>query len=124
MSEIDPGELTKLPRVWLTRRQASLVAGTYILDREGGAAVRAIARLPKQFPMRIAAAGGTVDDLRLILGSKTELRLGEATDIRLKLEVAGVVLGHLSTAERSELSYLDVSLPTRVVAGTNSQVEG
>ncbi|MFN8188206.1 MAG: FtsQ-type POTRA domain-containing protein [Gaiellales bacterium] len=123
MGEIEQGDLTKLPRVWLTQQEASLSEGAYILDREGGAAVRAIARLPKQFPMRIAAARGTIDDLRLVLGSKTELRLGEATDIRLKLEVAAVVLRHLSATERSELAYLDVSLPTRVVAGSNSQVE-
>lgn len=120
--EIEPGELTRLPRVWLTGAQHSLVPGAYVLDDEGGAAIRAIARIPEGFPARIEAATGTVDDLRLTIGGNTELRLGEAADIRLKLEVAALVLRHLSAAERKQLLYLDVSVPTRVVARENFQV--
>ena len=50
-----------------------------------------------------------------------ELRLGEPTDIRLKLAVARRALRRLPTGTR----YLDVSVPGRPVAGATlkSQVE-
>ena len=75
------------------------------------------------FPGRVAAARGTPDDLVLVLGTKTELRLGDAAELRLKLAVAATVLRDLSQSERRSLEYLDVSLPTRAVVLPRSQVE-
>jgi hypothetical protein len=74
-------------------------------------------------PGRVEAARGTPDDLVIVLGTKTELRLGEASELRLKLAVAATVLGALSPDERRELAYLDVSLPTRPVGTEKPQVE-
>ena len=119
---LEPGALVNLPRVWLGPN-AKLGAGAYLLPDEGGAAVEALARLPMGFPGRVAAARGTPDDLVLVLGTKTELRLGEAAELRLKLDVAATVLRDLSQNERRSLEYLDVSLPTRAVALPRSQVE-
>jgi hypothetical protein len=100
-----------------------LSPGTTVLPEEGGAAIEAVARIPAGFPVRVEAAGGTPDDLRLILGNEMEIRVGDTADLRLKLEVAGVVLRTLDVTEREGLAYLDVSVPTRVVAGQKSQVE-
>jgi hypothetical protein len=53
------------------------------------------------------------------LGSGLELRLGEASDVRLKLAIARRALPLLP----SDAAYLDVSVPGRPVAGpTNTQV--
>ena len=54
-----------------------------------------------------------------MLGTGTELRLGDSGDIRLKLSIAKQILPNANGA-----SYLDVSVPERPVAGYNSQVAG
>jgi cell division septal protein FtsQ len=120
---VDRGSLERLPRLWLPRAGEELTPGTPLVDDDGAAAVRALAMLPAGFPARVAAARGTPDDLTLVLGGKTELRLGEASELRLKLEVAATVLRSLSGAERDALAYLDVSLPTRPVGADKPQVE-
>ena len=63
-----------------------------------GSSIEALARLPDDFPVEIAAARGSVDDLVLVVeDTKAELRLGEAAELRLKLAVAATVL---ETSER------------------------
>jgi len=49
-----------------------------------------------------------------------ELRLGDPTDIRLKLAILRAAMRHLPTGTL----YLDVSVPGRPVAGDNPQVSG
>jgi cell division protein FtsQ len=120
---VEPRALQRLPRVWLPAGREALAPGTYLLPDEGGALIRALARLPERFPARIEAARGTPDAVVLVLGGKTELRLGEAAELRLKLAVAATVLRSLSSSERRELAYLDVSLPTRPVGAPKPQVE-
>ena len=123
MSPIAVGEERSLPRIWLPLAVGSPAPGTFLLADEGGIAVRALARLPERFPMHVAAATGTADELALVLGSGTRLVLGDAEDLRLKLEVAARVLRSLRADERATLAYLDVSLPERPVASQNPQVE-
>ena len=80
--------------------------------------------MPKDFPVEIGAARGSMDELVLVVeDTKAELRLGEAAELRLKLAVAATVLESLGAQERRELAYLDVSLPTRPVGAYSSQVE-
>jgi cell division protein FtsQ len=118
------GSLPGLPRVWLPARVAAPAPGTYLLDDHGGALVRALARVPAEFPLDVAAARGTASDVVVVLrGSRMELRLGEAADLKLKLAVAATVLESLPDAERRALAYLDVSVPTRPVGAPNPQVE-
>jgi len=57
--------------------------------------------------------------LMLALASGQEIRLGDASDLRLKLAVAARILPLASGAH-----YLDVSVPDRSVAGFNSQLSG
>lgn len=122
MQHLEPGDLTSLPRVWLARSVQGLEAGAFVLSDQGGDAVRALARLPRPFPVPVESASGTSDAVVIVLRGKMEVRLGEAENLRLKLRVAAAVLRSLSPDERGALEYLDVSLPTRPVAMDKSQV--
>ena len=64
------------------------------------------------------------EGLTMVLRDRMELRLGNATDLALKLEVARHVLAAVR-ATGSPATYVDVSVPDRPVAGTtlDSQVE-
>jgi hypothetical protein len=106
--------------VWL-KRGIEVVVGENIrgLPRR---AVRAVAPLAsKPLPFAVTSSIATQQGLTLKLRSGLELRLGDSTDLLLKLEVARRVLPSLAGAT----GYLDVSVPERPVAGSdlNSQVE-
>ena len=61
-------------------------------------------------------------ELTFLLASGLEVRLGDLTAIRLKLAVASRILPRLLA--QGVYAYLDVSVPTRPVAGANSQPAG
>ena len=86
--------------------------------------LRVLATVDKTFPVRIRTVRLLEGSLTLVLATKTEVRLGDADDLDLKLASAASVLRALSMAELAELAYIDVSLPERPVAGTNPQVAG
>ena len=67
-----------------------------------------------RFPARVASVRTETDELSLVLHSGMELRLGDATDVRLKLAVAAKVLPLVAADTR----YVDVSVPDRPVAGS------
>jgi hypothetical protein len=56
-------------------------------------------------------------ELTLVLRSGLRIRMGEAMDVPLKLAVAGRVLRLLPDG----MAYLDVSVPDRPVAGTDTK---
>lgn len=119
VAELDRGARARLPRIWLKRNVDVRVGET--LDGPPRRAVTAVAPLvqrPLPSPVNSVLAGP--DGLTLALRSGVELRLGDATDLAVKLEVARIVLPQLGN-----LRYLDVSVPERPVAGEtlNSQVE-
>ena len=106
-----------LPRLW---EPASLrpVAGGFLAAGAGGVAARSVG-LAARFPVRVRTASFAGGQLVFRLRTGLELRLGEATDIRLKLAVARRAL-HVLPADAA---FLDVSVPGRPVAGKqNSQV--
>jgi cell division protein FtsQ len=123
MRQVNPGASSELPRVWLAPQGPEPKPGEALVVDQGGAAVAALAVVPPEFPATVRAARGTPNDVILRLGSGTELRLGTAQDLRLKLRVAATVLESLSRAAREGLAYLDVSIPTRPVGGEKSKVE-
>jgi hypothetical protein len=85
-------------------------------------AVAAVAPLAEEpLPRAVTSVLATDEGLTLVLRSGLELRLGDASDLPLKLEVARQVLRQLDGTSR----YLDVSVPERPVAADtlNSQVE-
>jgi cell division protein FtsQ len=120
VAELERGEHSALPRVWLTRA-VQVVVG----ERIRGLPLRALAAVAplveRPLPFRVTSVVATGAELTLKLRSGLELRLGGATDLLLKLEVARRVLPSLVGAQ----GYLDVSVPERPVAGETlkSQVE-
>jgi cell division protein FtsQ len=111
-----------LPRIW-AGRQASPAVGTVLGDTAGGRAARALAPLPwLRFPAHVSSVAVTRDQLTFVLRSGIQLRLGDASDLKLKLAVARRVLPKLGPVASG--AYLDVSVPERPVALTNPQVGG
>ena len=120
VAELEPGARRRLPRIWLTRGLHVAVGESLRgLPRRAVTAVAPLASEPLPFAVNTVLANGT--ELTLKLRSGLELRLGNGTDLLVKLEVARRVLPSLAGAT----GYLDVSLPERPVAGSdlNSQVE-
>ncbi len=118
LARIGVGAEPALPRIWLPAA-TQLAAGAFLPPRAGGDAARALA-VADGFPARVATASSSGGSLAFRLRSGLELRLGDATEMRLKLAVARRALAVLPAGS----AYLDVSLPGRPVAGANSQLSG
>jgi cell division protein FtsQ len=103
-----------LPRIWLPR-DAEVDLGATLAGAPGRGA-RAAALVGRELGADVRHVRSTDTELTLVLGSGRELRLGDATDLALKLAIARLVLP-LATDER----YVDVSVPTRPVAGGDDQ---
>jgi cell division protein FtsQ len=107
-----------LPRIWVPAATDVSVNATL-----GGVAAMGVAAVAPLRPLHLAVDVRQVltgdEGLTLVLGSGTELRLGDSGDLRLKLSIAKQILPLADGA-----AYLDVSVPERPVAGYNSQVEG
>jgi cell division protein FtsQ len=120
VTELPQGARPGLPRVWL-KRGVRVVVGESLrgLPRQAVTAVAPLASKPLPFAVTTVLAAKT--ELTLKLRSGLELRLGDGSDLLLKLEVARRVLPSLV----GSTGYLDVSVPERAVAGEdlNSQVE-
>ena len=108
----------RLPRIWVPRSAEIAVNST--LDGLGARGVAALAPLA---PLRVGADVREVrtgdGQLTLVLGSGTEIRLGDSGDLRLKLAIVKQLLP-VTTGAR----YLDLSVPERPVANFNPQVGG
>jgi cell division protein FtsQ len=117
---LERGARAALPRIWLKRdvevRLGETLAGP---QRRAVGAVAPLADAP--LPVAVASVVASRGELTLVLRNRVELRLGDATDLAVKLAVARVVLPQLAGSE----DYLDVSVPERPVAGStlDSQVE-
>jgi cell division protein FtsQ len=111
-----------LPRIWVAN-SGDPVPGAPLTDRFGLRAVRtlAAARLA-HFHGRVRTVRAKQGELTFLLGSGLQLRLGDLRAVRLKLAIAARVLP--SVLAHGGYAYLDVSVPERPVAGTNSQPAG
>jgi cell division septal protein FtsQ len=106
-----------LPRVWVPTT-APVAVGAILQPAHGLVAAEALA-LAARFPARVETASFSRGELTFRLRSGVELRLGQPTDLRLKLAIARRALA----VAPAGTTYLDVSLPQRPVAGTaNPQV--
>jgi hypothetical protein len=115
---LKPGTYPPLPRIWLAAEAVVTVGATV----ETGNALLVAAALPAaRLPAHVLAVrdeGNGQLVVQLLAGP--ELRLGDAGNLAVKLAVAAAILPHAADA-----SYIDVSVPTRAVAGyANSQVSG
>jgi cell division protein FtsQ len=111
VASLAKGKLAALPRIWL-RPGSPIVLGS-TLTGEPLAAVAAVAPLVERpLGARVTSVRATEEELTLVLRSGIELRLGDASDLDLKLAVARRILPALAGAG----GYLDVSVPERPVA--------
>jgi cell division protein FtsQ len=112
--EIAVGTERSYPRLWLRKDVAVRLGGT--LPASFAPATRAL-EAARDVRLSAGVKGvRTIDgELVLVLRRGPELRLGGATDLRLKLTVARRVLPLLE----HDSAYLDVSVPERPVAGTS-----
>jgi cell division protein FtsQ len=111
---------TNLPRVWIgpaTKPRVGFVAGDTGLARSAQFVAKA-SRAEPGLAKRIATVRFDDGRLTFVLRSGTELRLGSPAHLQLKLAVAARLLRVLPSAERERLGYLDLSVPTRPVAGS------
>jgi cell division protein FtsQ len=118
MRPIPPHGARPLTRIWIPKTTPVIVGG-FLPANHATAIARALA-LAARFPAHIAFAALRREGLVLRLRDGLELRLGDPTDVRLKLAIARAAMRHLPTGTL----YLDVSVPGRPVAGSNSQVSG
>jgi len=107
-----------LPRLWIPRSLQVAVGTT--LTGYPATAIRALVPLRGlRFPATVRSVESAPGRLDLRLGSGIVVRLGDASDLRLKLAVASRILPASSGA-----AYVDVTVPERAVAGYNSQPAG
>ena len=120
VGELARGARPGLPRIWL-QRTVDVRVGEPIrgVQRRAVAAVAPLVGRP--LPSAVTSVGVGRGELTLSLRSGIEVRLGDTTDLAVKLEVARRVLPQLGDLR----GYLDVSVPERPVAAEtlNSQVE-
>jgi cell division septal protein FtsQ len=119
LRRVPRGTLAGLPRVWVVRR-TSVAAGTTLADAAGGAAVRALALFEAAGIGAVARTVRTTGELTYVLRSGLEIRLGSSGASELKLAVAAAILPRVG----GDAAYLDVTVPSRPVAGDNLQPGG
>lgn len=114
------GAHPRLPRVWVPRSVAAS-AGALMSDPDARRAVLALHPLAEApLPLRVRSARATPEELTFALAGGLELRLGDESDLRLKLAVAREILPVVGGGP----CYLDVSVPERPVACENPQLGG
>ena len=118
LRHLDRRPYPRLPRIWVPQSASIGVNSTL-----GGLGAKGVAALAPLRPLRIGADVRQVrtgdGELTLVLGSGTELRLGDSGDLRLKVSIAKQLLPLAVGAQ-----YVDISVPERPVTGYNSQVGG
>jgi len=120
---VEVGTELRLPRVWVGK-DASIRLGSTVGTAEGAEAVAGLAPLAGTgFGARVLFVRVREDELTFVLRSGIELRLGDRSDLRLKLAIARRIL-RLVGADVSPGAYVDVSVPERPVVAPNPQVEG
>jgi cell division protein FtsQ len=122
--KVERGAQPRLPRVWVARRVA-VERGTIVAAPHAVRGIRAATAVaPGGLPARVRTVRVDERELTFLLASGIELRLGDESDLQLKLAVAARILPALPPPSAGGPRYLDVGVPERAVAGTNSQVEG
>ena len=113
MASLLHGARPRLPRVWIGKGTAFTV-GRHV-GAELRPALEAVTPLAgARFPARVASVRAGTDELTLVLRSGLEVRLGDTSDVLLKLAVAAKVLPLVA----SDARYVDLSVPARPVAGS------
>ena len=121
VARLQAGKQPDLARIWVAHGAATLAPGKTVTGDLRSAVTAVTPLAGRRFPSRVTSVQATPDALTLRLRSGLEVRLGDPSDVELKLLVARRVIPLL----RPGSLYLDVSVPQRAVAGTtlDSQVE-
>jgi cell division protein FtsQ len=108
-----------LPRIWLQKSVDVSLGGT--LAEGGGAEEIALLNALGRAPLarRVASVHRVEGTWAYVLRGGLELRVGGRSDLALKLAIAERIL-----ARTPVFGYLDVSVPSRPVAGQNPQLSG
>jgi cell division septal protein FtsQ len=110
---IETGTERRLPRLWLAKGTTIRLGGN--VPAGWLPATRALAEAHSVgLASRVKGVRPVGDELTLVLRRGTELRLGRATEVGLKLTVAAHVL---RLVDSGSTTYVDVSVPQRPVAG-------
>lgn len=108
----------KLPRVWVPSSESVDIGGP-LPDADAARAVRALAIVRGAgFERRIAGVRASDHELTFVLAQGPELRFGDPTFLTLKLAVATRMLPLVIGTS----GYVDVTVPTRPIAGGNPKV--
>ena len=113
--------LSRLPRLYVKKDVALSVGGTAPPGVCGAAAALSVIR-DAALPTGVRFVRSGAAELTLLLGSGFEVRLGDPSDVRLKLAIARRILR--ATGAGTSGGYLDVAVPERSVLDTNTQVGG
>lgn len=118
LAEIPRQANPRLPRIWAPATTAPSVGGS-LGDRRLLAAVQAATAVFRDGigGLRVRFVRSGANELTYGLRNGIEVRLGTAAQLPLKLAIARRILS-LAAGER----YVDVSVPERPVAGSNSKV--
>ena len=109
---IETGTLRQFPRLWLAKGATIRLGGQ--IPPGFVPATRALAEAHAVgVGSRVKGIRPVGDELTLVLRRGTEIRLGRATEVGLKLTVAARVLRLVD----GDPEYVDVSVPQRAVAG-------
>jgi cell division protein FtsQ len=113
LAPLAPGSYRSFPRIWLAAETAVTVGAPVETGRAVAVATALrTARLPEHvLSVRDDGEGGVV----LQAAGGREVRLGDLSNLRVKLAVAAAILPRAANA-----LYVDVSVPTRAVAGYQS----
>jgi cell division protein FtsQ len=117
---------SELPRFGLPA-MGGMRPGRFLTDSQARTILAALAVLPERFPARVTSVSLDKTALTMMLRTEwgePELRVGDPTDVAVKLEVAALVLRSLSPEERLSTAYVDVSVPERAVVGSESKLSG
>jgi cell division protein FtsQ len=112
MERLPATAVPKLPRIWISTHTPVHTGAE--LTAAGAAAAAHAAGLAGAFGARVDSVSETGGSLVFHLRSGVELLLGNGSDVKLKVAVAGRVLAMLPSGS----TYVDVSIPGRPVSGT------
>jgi cell division protein FtsQ len=116
LQSLQPGTYPPLPRIWLAA-ETDVTVGAPV--ETGDAVAVAAALRGSRFPAHVLSVQDDGNgQVVLQLTGGTQVRLGDLSNLAVKLAVAAAIIPKSAGA-----SYIDVSVPTRAVAGyPNSQV--
>ena len=110
LAELRPGLYPPLPRIWLAA-ETDVTVGAPVAT--GDALPVASALRANRFPVHVLSVRDDgAGQLVLQLTAGREIRLGDLSNLNVKLAVAAAILPRAAGA-----TYVDVSVPTRAVAG-------